>query len=101
MPSTAASASSPVVAIKVKLIGMDRAINPDFLEAVQRTNADAEAIGAQYEKAGPFQCLEHPEGRPVIEITAIFQSRVKVRQVGFCCEALADQVKERMAKMLA
>ncbi|MEO8589108.1 MAG: hypothetical protein ABI432_07065 [Flavobacteriales bacterium] len=95
MPRVAPPTS--VVLIKLKLIGMDRAVNPDYLEAIERTNATAEALAERYEKAGPFYCPEHPDGQPSIEVAAIFQSSVKVRQVKFCCQALADQVEERMA----
>lgn len=94
----APTTSSPMVTIKLKLIGMDRAVNPDFLEAIQRTNEDARTIADRYERAGPFACAEHPDAQPSIEISAIFQSSVKVRKVKFCCQALADQVEERMAR---
>jgi hypothetical protein len=89
-----------MVTIKLKLLGMDRAVNPDYLEAVQRTNANAEAIAEQYEAAGPFRCPEHPDAEAIIEVSTVFQSRVKVRQVGFCCQALVDQVEKRMAEAL-
>lgn len=85
------------VTIKLKLIGMESARNPDLLELVERANADAELIAARYTKAGPFRCSEHPEATPSIEVTAGFRSAVKVRQVKFCCAALADQVNSRMA----
>lgn len=88
---------SSTVTIKLKLIGMESARNPDLLELVERANADAELIAARYTKAGPFICSEHPEATPSIEVTAGFRSAVKVRQVKFCCAALADLVNSRMA----
>ncbi|MBK8340210.1 MAG: hypothetical protein IPK99_09600 [Flavobacteriales bacterium] len=98
MPTEAPTLSPSMVTIKLKLIGMDRAVNPDFLEAIQRTNENARILAERYEKAGPFACAEHPDAQPCIEISAIFQSSVKVRKAKFCCQALADQVEERMAK---
>lgn len=88
----------PAITFKLKLIGMDRAVNPDFLETVTRTNDKARELLERYEQAGPFECAEHPEGLPVIEVCAIFQSSVKVRKVKFCCQALAAQVEARMAE---
>ncbi|MEO8066492.1 MAG: hypothetical protein ABI599_02240 [Flavobacteriales bacterium] len=88
----------PTVTIKLKLIGMDRAVNPDFLETITRTNDNARELFERYEQAGPFACAEHPENLPVIEVCAIFQSTVKVRKLKFCCQALADQVEARMAE---
>lgn len=97
VPTTIPPVSMSTVTIKLKLIGMDRAVNPDFLEAISRTNNAAEALAERYERAGPFICPDHPEGQPSIEVSAIFQSSVKVRQVKFCCQALSDQVEARMA----
>jgi hypothetical protein len=85
-----------MVTIKLKLIGMDRAVNPDFLEAITRTNEHARSMVERYERAGPFSCAEHPGHEASIEVSAIFQSSVRVRKVKFCCQALADQVEERM-----
>ncbi|MFZ1686890.1 MAG: hypothetical protein WAU70_05700 [Flavobacteriales bacterium] len=90
----------PIVTIKLKLIGMDRAVNPDFLETITRTNDNARLLAERYEQAGPFVCVEHPEGQPSIEVCAIFQSSVKVRKLKFCCQALADQVEARMAEVV-
>ncbi|HMC96682.1 MAG TPA: hypothetical protein VKG92_03455, partial [Flavobacteriales bacterium] len=87
MPSVIPPVSTGMVTIKLKLIGMDRATNPDFLEAVMRTNAEAEALALRYEKAGPFSCAEHPNEESSIEVSAVFQSSVKVRHVKFCCQA--------------
>jgi len=85
------------VIVKLKLIGMESARNPDLLELVTRANADAEQMAARYTKAGPFNCAEHPEATPSIEVTAGFRSAVKVRLVKFCCAGLTDQVTSRMA----
>ena len=85
------------VTIKLKLIGMESARNPDLLELVERANADAELIAARYTKAGPFSCAEHPDATPIIEVTAGFRSAVKVRLVKFCCAGLTDQVTSRLA----
>jgi hypothetical protein len=87
-----------MVTIKLKLIGMDRAVNPDLLEAVTHTNDQAREMAERYEQAGPFNCEEHPEEQPVIEVSAIYQSSVKVRKVMFCCQALADAVDMRMGQ---
>lgn len=86
-----------MVTIKLKLIGMDRAVNPDYLEAIQRTNDHARSMAERLERAGPFTCAEHPEHEASIEVAAIFQSSVKVRKLKFCCQALVDQVEQRMA----
>lgn len=85
-----------MVIIKLRLVSMDRAVNPDALEAVQRINAYAESIADVYEKAGPFHCEEHPEAKPMIEVVAVTEARAKVRQVAFCCQSLSDQVAERL-----
>ena len=85
------------VTIKLKLIGMESARNPDLLELVERANADAELVAARYTKAGPFSCAEHPDATPIIEVTAGFRSAVKVRLVKFCCAGLTDQVTSRLA----
>ena len=90
----------PAVTIKLKLIGMDRAVNPDFLEVVSRTNEKARLLSESYEQAGPFTCADHPDEQPFIEVSAIFQSTVKVRKAKFCCQALTDQVEARMAEVL-
>ncbi|MBK7554756.1 MAG: hypothetical protein IPI55_09160 [Flavobacteriales bacterium] len=90
----------PAITFKLKLIGMDRAVNPDFLETVTRTNEKAQELLERYEQAGPFACEEHPDGVTVIEVCAIFQSSVKVRKLKFCCQALADQVEARMAELV-
>ena len=86
-----------MVTIRLKLIGNDRATNPDYLEAITRSNDEARAVAETYEKAGPFSCTEHPEQEPVIEVVAVFQSSLRVRKVKFCCQALVDQVEGRMA----
>jgi len=90
----------PPVIIKLKLIGMDRAVNPDFLEVVSHTNEKARLLSERYEQAGPFACADHPDEQPFIEVSAIFQSTVKVRNGKFCCQALADQVEARMAEVI-
>lgn len=95
MPTTLLPNSTVIV--KLKLIGMESARNPDLLELVTRANADAEQMAARYTKAGPFNCAEHPEATPSIEVTAGFRSAVKVRLVKFCCAGLTDQVTSRMA----
>lgn len=87
------------VIVKLKLIGMEQASDPDLLELVTRCNEDAEQLFARYTQAGPFSCADHPEGTPSIEVAAIFRSSVKVRQMKFCCTGLADQVSARMAVM--
>ncbi len=87
-----------MVTIKLKLIGMDRAVNPDLLEAITHTNDQAREVAERYEQAGPFSCDEHPDGMPVIEVSAIYQASVKVRKVKFCCQALADAVDIRMGQ---
>jgi hypothetical protein len=88
-----------MVTIKLKLISMDRAVNPDLLESITRTNDSAAVVAERYEQAGPFVCPEHPEQLPFIEVSAIFQSSVKVRKAKFCCQALTDQVEARMAEL--
>ena len=39
----------PAITFKLKLIGMDRAVNPDFLETVTRTNEKAQELLERYE----------------------------------------------------
>ena len=96
LPIVPALPASTVI-VKLRLIGMEQASDPDLLELVTRSNNDAERLAARYTKAGPFNCAEHPEGTPIIEVSAIFRSSVKVRQVKFCCAGLAAQVSARMA----
>lgn len=90
-----------MVTIKLKLIGMDRAVNPDFLEAISQTNEAASNRAALYEGLGPLACPEHPDAESAIEVQAVFQSSVKVRKVKFCCQALNDLVDERIARLHA
>lgn len=85
------------VTVKLKLIGMELASDPDLLELVTRSNGEAERLAERYVQAGPFFCVDHPEGTPSIEVSAIFRSSVKVRQVKFCCAGLTQQVSARMA----
>lgn len=88
-----------MVTIKLKLIGMDRAVNPDFLEAISQTNEAATNMAARYEGIGPIACPEHPEAESSIEVQAVFQSSVKIRKVKFCCQVLNDLVEERIARL--
>ncbi len=88
-----------MVTIKLKLIGMERAVNPDFLEAISHTNEAATNMAARYERMGPIVCAEHPDAESSIEVQAVFQSSVKVRRSKFCCQALADLVDERIARL--
>lgn len=88
-----------MVTIKLKLIGMDRAVNPDFLEAISNINEAATQMAARYERIGQLACPEHPEAESAIEVQAVFQSSVKVRKVKFCCQLLTDLVDERIAAL--
>ncbi len=88
-----------MVTIKLKLIGMDRAVNPDFLEAISHTNEAATNLAARYEGMGPIACPEHPEAESSLEVQAVFQSSVKVRRIKFCCQLLTDLVEERIAAL--
>lgn len=88
-----------MLTIKLKLIGMDRAVNPDFLEAISQTNEAATNMAARYEPLGRISCPEHPEAESAIEVQALFQSSVKVRKVKFCCQVLTDLVDERIAAL--
>lgn len=88
-----------MVTIRLKLIGMDRAVNPDFLEAISNTNEAATRLAARYEKMGPIVCADHPEAESFLEVHAVFQSSVKVKRLKFCCQALNDLVDERIAAL--
>lgn len=90
-----------MVTIRLKLIGMERAVNPDFLEAISNTNEAASRMAARYESMGRLACPEHPEAESAIEVQAVFQSSVKVRKVKFCCQALNDLVDARIAALNA
>jgi len=88
-----------MVTIKLKLIGMDRAVNPDFLEAISHTNEAATNMAARYERLVPLMCPDHPDAESAIEVQAVFQSSVKIRKVKFCCQALNDLVEARIAQL--
>ncbi|MBK7084513.1 MAG: hypothetical protein IPH53_07530 [Flavobacteriales bacterium] len=88
-----------MVTIKLKLIGMDRAVNPDFLEAISHTNEAATRLAARYEGMGPMTCPDHPEAESFLEVHAVFQSSVKVKRLKFCCQALNDLVEARIAAL--
>ena len=88
-----------MVTIKLKLIGDEMASNPDYLDAITRSNERARSVAQVYEKAGPFVCEEHPEQESTIVVTAVFQSSIRVSKLKFCCQALADQIEARMALM--
>lgn len=88
-----------MVTIKLKLIGMDRAVNPDFLEAISHTNEAATNMAARYERLIPLVCPEHPEAESFLEVHAVFQSSVKVKRLKFCCQVLSDLVDERIAAL--
>jgi len=88
-----------MVTIKLKLIGMDRAVNPDFLEAISNTNEAAANMAARYERLVPLACPEHPEAESSIEVHAVFQSSVKVKRLKFCCQVLSDLVDQRIAAL--